>query len=144
MAITITTSHSFLSDDGTQLNDTTIETVDQDNDASAPTRYQCPTTTSRAKILGFEPTESFGAADAAGVNTLVVINRDDSNSAQIWVSNTNGDDYTLILGVNEWHVLPICSTSLNGGAYFDLAQIDALSANAPGTIELLVFKNPNS
>jgi len=145
MAITITTQYTFITDDGTAYSDTVTETIDQDDNATAPIRFQCPVGITREMILDMSTQEEFGAADAGGINSLLIINRDDSNTAFIYVSNTGGDDYTLLIGPNEWHYLPTSQSELNIGSGFnDLSQIDAKFSNQPGTIELLVFNNPGS
>lgn len=145
MAISITTQYTFVTDDGTAYSDAIAETIDQDANAVAPIRYQCPVGITREMILDMSTGEEFGAADAGGINSLLIINRDDSNTAQVFVSNTNGDEYTLLIGPNEWHYLPTSQSELEIGAGFsDLSQIDAKFSNQPGTIELLVFNNPGS
>ena len=145
MAITITTTYTFTTDDGTQYSDVVTEEIDQDNNAVAPMRYQCPVGTTREQVLDMSTSEEFGAADAGGINSLLIINRDDSNTVRIYVSNTGGDDYEFLIGPNEWHYLPTSQSELQIGSGFnDLSQIDASFSNQPGTIELLVFNNPGS
>jgi len=145
MAVTVQTLYTFVTDDGTAYSDTVTETIDQDDDVTAPIRYQCPVGITRAQILDFSTGEEFGAAQSGTPNTVLVINRDDSNSAQVYVSNSGGDDYTFIIGPDEWHYLPISQSEIEiGSGFLDLAQIDAKFANQPGTIELVVFYNPGS
>lgn len=144
MAISVTTTYAFTSDDGTALSDNITETLDQDEDSTAPTRYQCGIGTTREQILDFSTAEDFGSANGAGANTMLIVNRDDSNAVQIYVSNTNGDEYTFILGVDEWYYLAVCRSNVDAAGAFDLAQIDAKSFNSTGMVELLIFNNPGS
>lgn len=135
MPITIVTNYTFVTDDGTSYNDTITETIDQDENASAPIRFQCPVGTTREQVLSQGTAEEFGAMDV-GTNTIMVINRDDSNAATAYISDTGGDEYVVTLGPNEWHYLPVGGSALQ--------QIDAKFANATGRLEILAFSNPGS
>ena len=144
MAITVTTTYSFVTDDGTAYGDTVTETIDQDEDARDPLRYQFGVGTTREQVLDVSTDEEFGAAQQGSANTMLIINRDDSNASQIYVSNAAGDDYTFILGPDEWHYLPVSQSDLGASGFSNISQIDAKFFNASGTLEILVFYNPGS
>lgn len=135
MPITITTTTQFITDDGTVYNDTVQEVIDQDENAVAPLRYQCPVGTTREQILEAGTAEEFGAYDAAGNNTMMFINRDDSNTCLLYVLQAGGTEYRVTLGPGEDHYLPITTEN---------TQYDAKFFNAPGRVEILAFKNPGS
>jgi len=147
MAITIVTQNTFATDDGTVYNDTFSEEIDQDNDADLPLRYQFPIGTTREQFLDFSTAEAFAQGFETAYNTIFIVNRDDSNSCTLYLTDTAADEYFVTLGPDEWHYLPTSQMAAGTGAappLVNIQSIDAAFTNAAGTIEVLVFSNPGS
>lgn len=144
MAISVSTSYGAVSDEGTNYGDSITETMDQDTDAVFPIRYQFVVGTTKEQVLAFSVADAFATELEGADGWIQVINRDDTNSATIYLNSTSNDEGILTIGPGEWVTMPSLQIDINAGGFNNLAFVYAAFANASGKLEILVFNNPGS
>ena len=141
--VTVTTTMTFIDDDGTTWSDTVNETADAGGDVNRPKRYRGIAGTSYENILdvGTAGTDGFGQTATSGTFCMV-INRS-SNDMTLKIENTDTKELELVLKPNEWWYITkldfdVDTTTTYASVAGDFVQ--AKFENTAGSYELLTWE----
>lgn len=114
--VQVTTSYTFLSNDGTAYSKTHQYYSDANTEASRARRVAFKATTSGPTVLEFGSPTSY-RAQLVGPCLLFLINRDERIDMELTLANSMGDFCHRKLKAGEWLFLDI--TDSDTGAYAD-------------------------
>jgi len=107
--ITVNTTYSFVSDDGTAYSENHEYFSDAATTASRARRMGFNATTAAPSVLNFSTTPSY-SAQLSGPCLLFLVNRDSRAEMTITMANGSGTFSNRVLKSGEWVFLDVCDS----------------------------------